>query len=246
MYSIRTTDQDLSILISEGSGDSFHHRYIKILEEDFRVDEIDVSAGIRNNYIGSEHGKEAYNYASAMLLKLAGSADEDSFLFHAVIEADYRLEKHYSEDESICCPRCGRKLHHDSSSSLWRAYECKDCDLRIDFWPDPETPVSITSGKLRVDWYNAGEGLCGGYDPEDPDDMNLLRFDVYKSIDDGNWEAVDDASYCTQVSAETPDNELLRLLYSIFNEYYDAIIVSEAESVKKLGESLSWISSCRA
>ena len=114
---------------------------------------------------------------------------------------------------------------------------------------DHDTPVSICSDKLRVDWYNAGEGVSGDYDPEDPEDVNLLRFDVYAKTDDPSWEdtdgwtEVDDASYCTQVPADTDPEELERLLRVIFDRYNDVIddYIENGTSVKKLGEELSWI-----
>lgn len=112
-----------------------------------------------------------------------------------------------------------------------------------------DTPVSIQNDKLRVDWYNAGEGVNGDYDPEDPEDVNLLRFDVYAKTDDPSWEhtdgwmEVDDASYCTQVPADTDPKELERLLKVIFDRYNEVIddYINNGASVKGLGEELSWI-----
>ena len=114
---------------------------------------------------------------------------------------------------------------------------------------DPCTPMSIRDGVLRVDWYNADEGLCGDYDPDDPDDINLLRFDVYvmrepeawDDLDDG-WRAVEDASYCTNMPASAPDEILERALRVLFREYRDVIDDYPYHSVKKLGEALSHIS----
>ena len=116
--------------------------------------------------------------------------------------------------------------------------------------PDSDTPLSIRDSKLRVDWYNAGEGWNGDYDPENPEDDNLLRFDVYVKTDDpswehtGGWEAVEDGSYCTRVPADTDPKELKRLLEIIFENYREVIedYINNGTSVKKLGESLSWIS----
>jgi len=115
--------------------------------------------------------------------------------------------------------------------------------------PDCDTPMSLRNSWLRVDWYNADEGWNGDYDPEDPDDVNLLRFDVYvmrepepwDDSDDG-WRAVDDASYCTQMPANTKPEILERALRRLFAEYEDALESDHDCSVKKLGESLSWIS----
>ncbi len=114
---------------------------------------------------------------------------------------------------------------------------------------DEETPLSIQDDVLRVDWYNAGEGWNGDYDPEDEEDDNLLRFDVYVKTDDpswehtGGWEEVEDASYCTQVPADTAPEVLKEKLMFIFKAYRDIIEdYLKGSSVKRLGEELSWIS----
>jgi len=36
---------------------------------------------------------------------------------------------------------------------------------------------------IMVEWVELGEGLCGDYNPDDPDDIELLRFDVSR-LDD--------------------------------------------------------------
>lgn len=114
---------------------------------------------------------------------------------------------------------------------------------------DSCTPMSIRDGVLRIDWYNADEGLRGDYDPEDPNDINLLRFDVYvmrepeewDDSDDG-WRAVDSASYCTNIPATASEEVLEKALRFLFQEYREVIEDYPHNSVKKLGESLSHIS----
>lgn len=109
--------------------------------------------------------------------------------------------------------------------------------------PDEETPVSIRNTKLRVDWYESGEGYHGDYNPNDPEDEELLRFDVYvKRPETHEWEEVDDASYCTTVPANTDVEALTKTLQVIFDEYNEVIDdYINGASVKKLGERLSWI-----
>lgn len=114
---------------------------------------------------------------------------------------------------------------------------------------DCETPMSIHDEVLRVDWYKAGEGLYGDYNPENPDDRELLRFDVYvmrtpepwDDSDDG-WREVEDASYCTNMSANAPEEILEKALRYIFSAYRNVIEDYPNISVKRLGEGLSWIS----
>ena len=114
---------------------------------------------------------------------------------------------------------------------------------------DCETPMSIHDDVLRVDWYEAGEGLYGDYNPDNPEDQELLRFDVYikknpkpwDNSDDG-WREVEDASYCTLIPINTSEEILEKALRYIFSEYRDVIKDNNYPSVKKLGERLSWIS----
>ena len=109
---------------------------------------------------------------------------------------------------------------------------------------DGETPVSIQGPLVRADWYDAGEGICGDYDPEDPDDIPLLRFDIYIKKD-GEWEPVEDASYCTRIPLDLVNENrvaLVEKLYVIYKAYEDVLSSDPDASVKKLGEYLSWIS----
>lgn len=115
-----------------------------------------------------------------------------------------------------------------------------DEDAIVILNPDIETPVSIEGPVVRADWYDAHEGLCGDYNPKDPNDIRLLRFDIYIKKD-GDWEPVDDASYCTRVPLGTDTVTLVKLLYSIYKEYDNVLSSDPDASVKKLGEALSWI-----
>ena len=112
-----------------------------------------------------------------------------------------------------------------------------------------DTPLSVRDDILRVDWYNAGEGVCGDYNPENPQDVNLLRFDVYIAGDagtedesDDGWREVEDASYCMNIPANTTQEILEESLKYIFSEYREVIDQYPYNSLKRLGERLSWIS----
>jgi len=103
--------------------------------------------------------------------------------------------------------------------------------------------MSMNDDVLKVEWENLNEGWHGDYNPEDPDDENLLRFSAYAWSGD-RWEYIEDSSYCTRVPASTDEAELERLLRIIFNEFRDVITdyeTAQIVSVKKLGERLSWI-----
>jgi hypothetical protein len=92
---------------------------------------------------------------------------------------------------------------------------------------------------VLVEWVDLGEGWSGDYDPDDPDDDALLRFDVSKVIN-GETEEVPDASYCTRVPVETDPKIKMRGLEIIMDNVYCK--VHQGTSIKKLCEWLSWIS----
>lgn len=98
-------------------------------------------------------------------------------------------------------------------------------------------------------WVNLGEGLAGDYNPDDPDDENLLRFDVivtqefadqhdipHEPTDRPGWVAPLDNSYCTQVPADTPENVLIQLLGNLAKDAYHA-----GEDLRRRLEELSWM-----
>ena len=92
---------------------------------------------------------------------------------------------------------------------------------------------------IKVEWSELGEGICGDYNPEDPDDVELLRFDISQWIDD-HWEDVEDSSYCTQVPVSATPEQRTAGLAMIMNAVYER--ASSGQSIKKLCEELSWIS----
>lgn len=95
----------------------------------------------------------------------------------------------------------------------------------------------IIRNNVRIDWVNLGEGHDGDYDPTDPADNNLLRFDVYH-FNGNDWEAVEDGSYCTKVASGTDQKKLVKLLTFFMDTIYDD--VSKHGKAKRLCEKLSW------
>ena len=92
----------------------------------------------------------------------------------------------------------------------------------------------LTIKNVSVELEDIGEGLSGDYDPNDKDDIPLLRFTVLK---DG--EPVDDASYCTQVPTDITPTEATNVLATIMNEVAEPL--AQGYSIKKMCERLSWI-----
>ena len=88
---------------------------------------------------------------------------------------------------------------------------------------------------LHTDTY---EGWEGDYNPEDPEDSLLYRFDIDRLVD-GQWEAIDDASYCTRLTADLPTETIQKALSYLMDQIYGS--ASEGNSIKKACEYLSWI-----
>jgi hypothetical protein len=110
--------------------------------------------------------------------------------------------------------------------------------MKIDsFFVNEQKLPSIIRGNVRIDWVNLGEGFDGDYDAENPDDVNLLRFDVYRH-DGADWVEVSDGSYCTQVPAHADHVTLRRILTSFMDYIHNDI--TAAGNVKRKCEQLSW------
>ena len=92
--------------------------------------------------------------------------------------------------------------------------------------------LTANGGTVEVD--DIGEGLSGDYDPEDKDDIPLLRFTVLKDN-----EPVEDASYCTQVPTNVTITEATKILGAIMNEVAEPL--EQGYSIKKMCERISWI-----
>jgi len=101
--------------------------------------------------------------------------------------------------------------------------------------------MELVRGNVKVEWEAIGEGLHGDYNPKDPEDIELLRFYV-SVLQDGVWEEKEDASYCTQFPVSATDEEKLAGLDLLLDRFFDALSEDIDVPVKKLGESLSWIS----
>ncbi|MBA4372302.1 MAG: hypothetical protein C0402_05520 [Thermodesulfovibrio sp.] len=94
---------------------------------------------------------------------------------------------------------------------------------------------------VRVEWCNLGEGCSGDFDETDPSDVNLLRFDIHVRIHrNGEWEDPGDASYCTLMPANAPEELLEAGLRHIMKAVESSI--HNLQSIKKTCEELSWIS----
>lgn len=97
------------------------------------------------------------------------------------------------------------------------------------------TDLELIQGNRKVGLYDCGEGWDGDYNPNNPDDVALLRFDIYELVN-GEWEPLPDASYCTALPVDTDPAILRKALETIMDE------TAGHERVKRIAEGLSWLS----
>ena len=100
--------------------------------------------------------------------------------------------------------------------------------------------MELIKDNVRVDLCYIEEGINGNYNPDDPDDIPLLRFDVYVMVDN-EWEPVDDASYCTMLPLTISMRQEALALSYLMEFFYSVLHYDPTANVKKLGERLSWI-----
>ena len=98
--------------------------------------------------------------------------------------------------------------------------------------------MELIKGKVRVEWVELGEGMLGAYNPDDPDDVELLRFDVSR-LEEGEWIDPGDASYCTLFPADASDELKMAGLRLLMNSVYEPC--NSGHPIKKLCERLSYI-----
>lgn len=96
--------------------------------------------------------------------------------------------------------------------------------------------LTLIDGKYKVEWVNLGEGKDGDYNPDDPEDVALLRFDISY-----NGELVQDGSYCTLLPADTPEKILRKGLERIMDTINDECR-NDGSCSRRVFEELSWIS----
>jgi hypothetical protein len=110
------------------------------------------------------------------------------------------------------------------------------------------TEIQLIENGVRVTLSWIGEGYNGDYDPNDKSDAPLLRMDVdaHKRLKNPNaedggkeWQAMNDASYCTNISAYH-HKTAQKALRVIMDEVKDHVI--RGDGIKRRCESLSWLS----
>jgi len=92
--------------------------------------------------------------------------------------------------------------------------------------------IELSSGGKKVVWEWIGEGWNGDFNPEDSDDVPLLRFSCYHFLN-GDWQQMDDASYCTRMPISSNRFHLVKAAMIILEAIEDC-------NYKKRLEELSW------
>ena len=91
---------------------------------------------------------------------------------------------------------------------------------------------------VKVEWVEIGEGRSGYYNPDDPDDVELLRFYV-STLVDGEWQDVHDGSYCTNFPYSATPEQRKKALEKIMDSVYEPL--TSDSPYKKILERMSWI-----
>lgn len=103
-----------------------------------------------------------------------------------------------------------------------------------------EQIVMIVQDKhVQATFENLGEGHHGDYDPEDPDDESLLRCVVSRRGDEGAWEEVEDANFCTSLpvcNGTEPQELALQRIHAVYAAHF---ALYPDKPVKRIGEYLS-------
>ena len=96
-------------------------------------------------------------------------------------------------------------------------------------------------GPVRVAWVCLGEGYNGDYDPRNPEDELLLRFDVaVKNKDIGSFVTVESRCTCFAENATGKDKEAA--LDILLDRFYHAYTADPRHCMGTLADELSYIS----
>lgn len=109
-------------------------------------------------------------------------------------------------------------------------------------------------GMVKVEWTDLGEGTCGDYNPDDPEDIALLRYDAWVRVTGTNmdeirglennyegdeWGYKENGSYCTLTPVDTHGPVLERLAQIIANELANNL---DNGGWKSTAERMSYVS----
>lgn len=100
---------------------------------------------------------------------------------------------------------------------------------------------TLIKDRVRIEWVELGEGWSGDWNPDDPNDEELLRFDVSWLDDNGEWVDPGDVSYCTRFPASATNVQRTKGLEMLMNAFYEPLMNNNGYGGRKIGEEMSWI-----
>ena len=105
----------------------------------------------------------------------------------------------------------------------------------------PNEKIIRERGPIQVAWVCLGEGYNGDYDPSDPEDELLLRFDVaVKNEGISGFTTVESRCTCFAEKAPTKDQEAA--LDILLDRFYHAYTAVPRHCMSALADELSYIS----
>jgi hypothetical protein len=96
--------------------------------------------------------------------------------------------------------------------------------------------IEVHNKKFSLTLDFIGEGTDGDYDPENPDDVPLLRYDVCEKVD-GEWEPLRNGSACCQLSAKEKRADLKKAAKKML----EIVSKTDPQNLNFVVQLLSWI-----
>ena len=105
----------------------------------------------------------------------------------------------------------------------------------------PINELTRERGPVRVAWVCLGEGYNGEYDPRDPEDELLLRFNLFlKDETSGEWRPAESRLTCFVAKASVKDQEAA--LDILLDRFYTAYTSGPQQCLSSMADALSYIS----
>lgn len=107
---------------------------------------------------------------------------------------------------------------------------------------DHET-VSSKSTHFTLTLSHHGEGFDGDFNPDDPNDKKLLRYDIY--LNEDPEEVMRNGSSCTLLSSSLTEQEAFRVINAVLSKAEDLYKTHGSENlgtITRMLENLDWIS----
>lgn len=174
-------------------------------------------------YADAKATSAAEDRTMALVEKIRGKVTEGTL--NTITNLPHRKEEFMALLEQV-----REKRRHDAAKEKYRGKWHRDD--KADAYKRGVTKDGVAggcspSGLVAVEFVDLDEGYNGEYDPNDPEDAKLLRFDAYikrtpsttfneenglgeNDHDDykGGWAMRENSSFCTQVPADTPKGTL--------------------------------------